>query len=224
VGVDARPELDGAALPGAELLLERGDLLGAERVGGSDHGGHIAALGGGDGPERADRRGELAGSPVLRQHDKEVAGQRVVFELFTEAGEYAAERFAADRGVAHQRTQLGRFAEGGGQLFEVALDDGDLAGLARQLEQRSGVTPGKAGLDICGKLHARGSLGERNVRFRAGCWEAPRQSWRAPSIGSQAMQAGWDRDLSRGRSVTDLRPGGRRASVHEPLVRPLWQQ
>src|SRR5690606_40050079 len=76
VGVDARPELDGAALPGAELLLERGDLLAAERVGGSDLGGHLAALGGGDGPERADRRGEFAGSPVLRQHAKEVAGQR----------------------------------------------------------------------------------------------------------------------------------------------------
>src|SRR5690606_16617883 len=110
VGIDAGLELDGAAFAGAELLLQRRKLLVGERVGAGDFGADLAALGSGDGLERANHRGQLGCAAVLRQHAEEVARQIGELERFAKAREDLAERVAADLGVADQRAQLGRFA------------------------------------------------------------------------------------------------------------------
>src|SRR6187549_2655468 len=75
LGIDAGLDLDRAAFAHAELLLERGELVGGQRMGGGDLGGDLAALRGGDRLERADHRGKLADAAVLGEHAEEVVRQ-----------------------------------------------------------------------------------------------------------------------------------------------------
>jgi F0F1-type ATP synthase alpha subunit len=78
------------------------------------------------------------GDGIARIHglDKVQAG-----EMVAEARQHAPERLAAHFRVANERAQLGRFAQRLGERLEVAFDRADEAGLAGELEQRTGVAP-----------------------------------------------------------------------------------
>jgi hypothetical protein len=58
--------------------------------------------------------------------------------------------FAADLRVADQRGQIGRFADRGRQLFEIAFHGGNGVLLARQIIERRCVTPLQAGRNAAG--------------------------------------------------------------------------
>ena len=78
---------------------------------------------------------------VLREHAEEVASQLGKAEMRANAGEHAAERFAANLGIAGERGKLGGFVQRFRQRIEIGFDRRDGARLAGELEQGRGITP-----------------------------------------------------------------------------------
>ena len=83
--------------------------------------------------------------------------------------------------------------------IEIGLDRGDFARLAREFEQCRRVASGKAGLDTGGKLHARGSPGERNMVCRKGALEEhPGKAGARLASGSRGCKPGRPAGLDEG--------------------------
>src|SRR5690606_21365204 len=153
-----------------------------------DFGGHFATLGGGNGGESADHRGQGPHAAVLRQDAEEVAGESGNAEVRGQTGNDVAHLSAADLRIADQCAQVGRFGQRTAQLVEVTLDSRDGARLAREIDQGGGITPCQTCLDTGGKLHAYGSLVRLPKTIDFACrWMDPTSGsgpgWRAPSIG-----------------------------------------
>src|SRR4051812_48297321 len=140
-GVHRRLEDDVAAGAGAQLRLQRRDLVVAQRAGGEDLGDGLAAVLCCDPLERPDDRAQRALAAVPCEHADELGGDRVEAGVGGERGQRLCGLVAADQRAVDELGEFARIEQRLVERVEPAGDGIDLSFIAGKVEQSRGVAP-----------------------------------------------------------------------------------